>query len=27
LPAVWPWPFTQYRDAMKAPDPTAYSFL
>ncbi|MGH9078657.1 MAG: flavin-containing monooxygenase [Acidimicrobiales bacterium] len=24
LPAVWPWPFVQFRDEMKAPDPAAY---
>ena len=24
LPAVWPWPFSQFRDAMKTPDPAAW---
>ena len=27
LPAVWPWSFVRFRDAMKAPDPTAYRFV
>jgi cation diffusion facilitator CzcD-associated flavoprotein CzcO len=24
LPAVWPWPFTRFRDEMKCPDVAAY---
>ena len=27
LPAVWPWPFVRFREAMKAPDPAAYEFV
>jgi cation diffusion facilitator CzcD-associated flavoprotein CzcO len=27
LPAVWPWAFTRFRDAMKAPDLAAYEFV
>ncbi len=27
LPAVWPWPFTRFRQAMAAPDPAAYDFV
>jgi cation diffusion facilitator CzcD-associated flavoprotein CzcO len=26
LPAVWPWPFAKFRDAMRARDPDAYTF-
>jgi cation diffusion facilitator CzcD-associated flavoprotein CzcO len=26
LPAVWPWSFTKFREAMRAPDPAAYTF-
>lgn len=27
LPAVWPWPFTRFRDAMKSPDLRAYELI
>lgn len=26
VPAVWPWPFRKFREAMAAPDPDAYDF-
>ena len=26
LPAVWPWSFVRFREAMKTPDPTKYEF-
>ena len=26
LPAVWPWSFVRFREAMKAPDPAAFEF-
>jgi hypothetical protein len=24
IPAVWPWPFTRFREVMAAPDPTCF---
>lgn len=27
LPAVWPWPFLKFREAMKAPDPAAFEWV
>jgi hypothetical protein len=27
IPAVWPWPFAQFREAMSSPDPGSYELV